>query len=318
MIRFNVICISWIVLDIFIGIQKGFGSTWSEWWSYEGISGPEFWGLVNPEWYVCMKGKRQSPIDIDPKHLLFDPNLQNLKIDKHRMNGILVNTGHDVRLQLEEPVAPHFVNISGGPLAYQYRVTEVIFHFGSINESGSEHTINGAAFPAEIQILGYNSDLYGNMSHAAYSTNGLAMISLLAQIGKKSNPELEAILQHLDSIRYKGQQVGLSHISLYGLLPHTDNYVTYEGSMTQPGCQETVTWIIFNKPVYISNENLLAMRALMQGEQNNPKISMSNNFRSKRPTNSRPIRTNINFQNPTSTCNMDRQMFYQSNILERS
>jgi len=46
------------------------------------------------------------------------------------------------------------------------------------------------------------------------------------------------------------------HISIQGLVPQTDNYITYDGSLTQPGCQETVTWIIVNKPLYISHDNV--------------------------------------------------------------
>lgn len=45
------------------------------------FSGPNFWGLLNLEWSVCNKGKNQSPINIDPGTLLFDPHLENLKID---------------------------------------------------------------------------------------------------------------------------------------------------------------------------------------------------------------------------------------------
>lgn len=32
------------------------------------------------------------------------------------------------------------------------------------------------------------------------------------------------------------------------------HYVTYEGSMTAPGCQETVTWIVLNKPLFITRQ----------------------------------------------------------------
>jgi len=53
-----------------------------------------------------------------------------------------------------------------------------------------------------------------------------------------------------------GQQARVRHISIQGLVPQTDNYVTYDGSLTQPGCQETVTWIIVNKPLYISVDNV--------------------------------------------------------------
>lgn len=47
--------------------------------------GPEFWGLVNWEWKVCSKGQHQSPVNIDPKMLLFDPQLKSLYVDKVRV-----------------------------------------------------------------------------------------------------------------------------------------------------------------------------------------------------------------------------------------
>jgi Eukaryotic-type carbonic anhydrase len=62
---------------------------------------------------------------------------------------MLKNTGHDVKLELDETSA-HYVNISGGPLSYHYRVAEVVIHFGSTDSSGSEHTIGGQHFPAEV------------------------------------------------------------------------------------------------------------------------------------------------------------------------
>jgi len=53
-----------------------------------------------------------------------------------------------------------------------------------------------------------------------------------------------------------GNRVHIRHLSVHGLLPETGDYVTYDGSLSQPGCQETVTWIIVNKPIYISNEHV--------------------------------------------------------------
>ncbi len=62
----------------------------------------------------------------------------------------------------------------------------------------------------------------------------------------------------LESIVYfdSGQQVRIRHLSIHGLLPPTTEYMTYEGSLTQPGCYETVTWIVMNKPIYITNEQV--------------------------------------------------------------
>jgi len=53
-----------------------------------------------------------------------------------------------------------------------------------------------------------------------------------------------------------GQQARVRHISIQGLIPQTDDYITYDGSLTQPGCQETVTWVVINKPLYISVDNV--------------------------------------------------------------
>ena len=40
--------------------------SWASWWTYEGISGPSYWGLINPAWTMCNKGRAQSPVNIDP------------------------------------------------------------------------------------------------------------------------------------------------------------------------------------------------------------------------------------------------------------
>lgn len=49
-----------------------------------------------------------------------------------------------------------------------------------------------------------------------------------------------------------GHSVNITHISVQGLLPDTSQFMTYEGSTTMPGCHETVTWIVLNKPIYIT------------------------------------------------------------------
>lgn len=308
----------WILAALHLALlcETGLCSTWSEWWTYDGISGPDFWGLVNPEWNLCSKGRRQSPVNVDPKQLLYDPRLKHIRIDKHKVSGYLVNTGRDIRIQFDDP-SPHYINISGGPLSYQYRITDVIVHFGSLSSLGSEHTINGVSFPAEVQILGYNTDLYGNMTQAVTSSNGLAIVTLLGQVSSTPNAEFDAVAQHIKLVRYKGDRVHIGHLSVHNLLPVTEDFITYEGSLTQPGCQETVTWIIINKPIYISYVHLMAMRDVMQGDENNPKVPMENNCRPTMPLHHRPVRTNINFQSPTKECTMEKQLYYQA-LVERS
>lgn len=295
-------------------------STWSEWWTYEGISGPEFWGLVNPDWYMCSRGKHQSPIDIDPTQLIFDPNLKPLRIDRHKqVKGSLINTGRDLKIIFDEdPNTSPYINITRGPLAYHYKAMEVSMHFGANDQDwGSEHAVNGVHFPGEFQIIGYNAELYGNMSQATTSTSGLVGISILVQIGKSPNPELESITGLVNRVTYKGQQAEVQ-LSINGLVPLTNDYITYEGSLTQPGCQETVTWVVLNKPLYVGKEQMDALRRVMQGDKENPKFPMYKNCRPTMSVQHRPIRTNIQLRSDNEECNVERLVYYKANILERS
>ncbi|KAL8584493.1 hypothetical protein ACOMHN_016814 [Nucella lapillus] len=63
------------------GVTRATATRWHQWWEYEGLSGPQFWGLMNPEWALCKEGRQQSPIDIEPSRLLFDPNLKHLHVE---------------------------------------------------------------------------------------------------------------------------------------------------------------------------------------------------------------------------------------------
>ncbi|RZC36412.1 Carb anhydrase domain containing protein, partial [Asbolus verrucosus] len=51
-------------------------------------------------------------------------------------------------------------------------------------------------------------------------------------------------------------EVEVKRLSVRGLLPETDYYMTYDGSTTMPACHETVTWLILNKPIYITKQQV--------------------------------------------------------------
>ncbi|CAG5092081.1 Similar to CA10: Carbonic anhydrase-related protein 10 (Bos taurus) [Cotesia congregata] len=163
-------------------LVAGFWSeaSWEEWWTYDGISGPAFWGLINPQWSLCSKGRRQSPINIEPDKLLFDPHLRPVQVDKHKVAGYLHNTGQFLVFKADKDTKTR-VNITGGPLAYHYQFEEIYIHYGMSNDQGSEHQVNNYAFPAEIQVFGFNAELYHNMSEAQHKSQGLVAISLMVQ-----------------------------------------------------------------------------------------------------------------------------------------
>lgn len=47
------------------------------------------------------------------------------------------------------------VNLTGGPFSYRYRFHEIHIHYGLHDQFGSEHSVEGYTFPAEVntQIL---------------------------------------------------------------------------------------------------------------------------------------------------------------------
>lgn len=64
---------------------------------------------------------------------------------------MLENTGHSVVLTLDGGKTP--INVTGGPLSYRYQLTEAHLRYGQVDLLGSEHTINGRAFPAEVSSI---------------------------------------------------------------------------------------------------------------------------------------------------------------------
>ncbi|VDK55002.1 unnamed protein product [Anisakis simplex] len=258
-------------------------------------SGPDFWGLLDKKWQMCSKGKMQSPINIDPSSLLYDPNLSAIHVDKSTVASELINTGQMPRVRLFNTNRWPSVNISGGPLnPYRYRMQRMDIHFSSTTDFGSEHSVDSKKFPMEIQIIAFNSDLYRNFSTAVVSPHGIAALSLLVQIGKNTNEELLKITIATASVPFKRKRVELMELKPWKMLPHKADYVTYEGSMTSPGCHETVTWIIINHPIFITAEDLDTWSVLQQTTTQEPEPRyIAPNFRTLQDPHGRIVRTNI-------------------------
>ena len=63
--------------------------------------------------------------------------------------------------------------------------------------------------------------------------------------------------------KFKGQSAQTAeHVDLENILPVDRDYFTYNGSLTTPGFQEVVTWVVLKKPVMISNRVMDMMKEL--------------------------------------------------------
>ena len=113
--------------------------------SFFSIPGPGNWGGE------CGTGKRQSPIDINSTNATFDESLGTFTLNNY--NKILdvtfrgSNNGHALEMTFPAKV----YNVSGGGLTGVYTTVQFHFHWGPNNSVGSEHTVNGKEYAAEVR-----------------------------------------------------------------------------------------------------------------------------------------------------------------------
>uniref|UniRef100_A0A8C8YTU9 Carbonic anhydrase n=1 Tax=Prolemur simus TaxID=1328070 RepID=A0A8C8YTU9_PROSS len=211
--------------------------------------------------YPSCGGLLQSPIDLHGDILQYDASLTPLEFQGYNVSSsqqfLLTNNGHSVKLNL-----PPDMHIQGLPS--RYTATQLHLHWGDQNDPhGSEHTVSGKHFAAELHIVHYNSDLYPNASAASNKSEGLAVLAVLIEMGS-FNPSYDKIFSHLQHVKYKGQEVLIPGFNVEELLPERPaEYYRYRGSLTTPPCNPTVIWTVFRNPVHISQEQLLALETAL-------------------------------------------------------
>ena len=126
-------------------------------WSYEGTTGPDQWGGLDPADALCTTGRQQSPIDIVDSVTARQPPLD---ISWTRRPASIVNNGHTIQLNFEE----------GNTLRIGTRTyTLKQFHF----HHPSEHLVKGRRFAMEAHFV-----------HAA--SDGLAVVGVLMVSGDRN------------------------------------------------------------------------------------------------------------------------------------
>ncbi|CAH8536247.1 unnamed protein product [Dicrocoelium dendriticum] len=297
--------------------ETSWNSVWDTWWHYkEGvIGGPSHWGhtaymaYAEDVWPACHRGKLQSPISVSLVNLTYDPTLGFLNIvgKDEQIDLEIINSGQDLRMEISH-LSPT-VMLTGGPLSYEYKIFGALLKFGAKSERGSDHLIDGVAFPAEFQFYAFNFVLYSNFSSAVSRPHGLAALSVFMQIGENPSEDLSALLTTAEEVQLKGQSRKLSGLVVSALLPSTKQYMTYEGSIPFPACHETVTWIILNQAITVTEEQLKALRELRITSI--PESGrMADNFRQPQDLNGRSVRTNIFFAERDKFCSPHPRLSY--------
>lgn len=291
-------------------------------WGYKGdVGSPSKWYHDYP---VCDE-KRQSPIDIVTDKATVDDDIRSLKFhgyDENLTGGTITNNGHTVVLQF--PSDKTFTMSGGGFDPNRYRALQLHFHWSAVGSTeGSEHTIDGKRFPVEMHIV-HIKEPYNTVEEVKGMSDGLAVLSIMFDIGPEGNMDLQKLLDAAENLKYAGSTATLTDgPQLEQLLPLSTTFYRYFGSLTTPPCYESVIWTIFSEPAYLSQSQLTTLQSLKsveygmihgnsnmshEGNTSNSILDkedgLGGNFRPVQPLNGRVVIFAGNYEEPTAEGSM--------------
>jgi carbonic anhydrase len=257
-------------------------------WGYGPDNGPCQWYKSFP----AARGFQQSPIDLSVASSVLDRALNGMKLGwkfHPEDSKKVVNNGQTITVQIDGDGS----SLTGGPIVGEFKLAQFHFHWGEDSKCGSEHTLDGACFPAEVHLVHYNL-AYGSIGDAVDKPDGLCVLGAFIEVGSEHKGMKDLLELLPKSCSYKDCEVDLQGISVdpASLLPDGHDYFTYRGSLTTPPCFESVQWVNFLKPIQFSEPQLSILRNLNRSKcGDGPK--MVNNYRPPCPVLNRKITRNF-------------------------
>nr|CAB3227284.1 carbonic anhydrase 2-like [Phallusia mammillata] len=205
--------------------------------------------------YPIAAGKNQSPVDliVQDSAICKQQAFPNLSLSYNPADiKSVANRNFSVTFMCEGSNSV----ISGGPLQNRHKLIQFHFHWGSKDDVGSEHTVNGKQYSAELHLVHMN-EKYSEFPEALEHPDGLCVIGVFLQVGPNPNKAYDAIADAISKVKTEDTEHELTNgIDVTALLPQDKQYVNYNGSLTTPPLKECVQWINFIEPVNISKQHV--------------------------------------------------------------
>ncbi|MBC2180942.1 carbonic anhydrase family protein [Listeria booriae] len=217
-------------------------------WSYSGSTGPSDWGSIKPAYKISDTGKKQSPINIETKDAKADKTKASVAY-KYQPTMFKV-TRKDQTVQAVAQTAKGRADSKITVANKEYTLKEINIH------TPSEHQLDGKKYDAELQLKHVSAD------------NKTLIISVFVKEGDKNQAigDMTSIIASSEN----GKTTAMKQaVSTLGLIPTDDKAFAYDGSLTTPATTEGVSWVVYEKPITMSKQQLSDLTKQL-GDNNRP------------------------------------------------
>lgn len=206
-------------------------------WSYEGDTGPKYWGDFEDAG-TCKSGQEQSPI-----------NIQKVAESRSAAPAIRYNKNASIRINDNGHTIVYTPTTPDNSITINNERFELKqFHY----HTPSEHQFGGQSYPAEMHFVHANS------------AGSLAVIGVMLKQGVANNAA--GVLLNGTHLSAENQvDFTVNNVDLNTLIPKMPTFYHYNGSLTTPPCSEQVKWFVANQPVDLAADQLAVMTALYEG-----------------------------------------------------
>ncbi|KAJ8302482.1 hypothetical protein KUTeg_018878 [Tegillarca granosa] len=141
------------------------------------------------------------PLIFQKQKAKFDSTLQNpsLTVNYVSESGISIeNCGFSFKVNMSRQS-----DIKGGPLESTYKLEQFHLHWGSCDSQGSEHTIDGKKYAAELHLVHWNSTKYQSFGDAVNKPDGLAVFGIMLDVGPEyaGFKQISDLIEKLNKLR---------------------------------------------------------------------------------------------------------------------
>lgn len=190
--------------------------------------------------------QQQSPIDlVDPiPAQLGDRALDLAWAKAGKISGQWKEDDHGSNLPLKNEEASHFIQLDRKKFALEG------LHF----HHDGEHTVAGKAYPMELHLV-----------HRNRESGNLAVLGVLVEAANPATARPNQRLEHFLEQVEQAQTGTTVEVDPAAFLPaYPQHYYRYEGSLTTPGYDTNVSWVVMKEPLKVDPKQLEKMKGLFE------------------------------------------------------